>query len=241
VVMPIRLDRPGWIIFGMTAAVATVLAASAARAASVKDVFEKNDLLGIFAAACDKPPAENNLYFNSRVLDASHVQRDQMSGPTKRDSVFMIDKASESKPNEIVVSGTRDGQAVDAVWQLEPSRLRQLDRPGATRETPWLNKCDPPRAIGGTWNSNWGPVTLQIGADSKVSGTWKQAEGIGTLKDSAYDPAARTFVFSMEQPWNRATGKATFKLSSDNKTLDGSWSITRADGTNDAGSWNLTR
>jgi hypothetical protein len=59
--------------------------ASAPTQSSVKAIFEKYNLLGTFAWDCSKPASKDNFYYVHRLLDADHVQRDQMSGPTQRD------------------------------------------------------------------------------------------------------------------------------------------------------------
>ena len=48
-------------LFGLTAA----LAAGAAQAASVKEVFEKHGLLGTWAWDCSKPASRSNYYYRS--------------------------------------------------------------------------------------------------------------------------------------------------------------------------------
>jgi hypothetical protein len=51
------------------------------------------------------------------VLDAGHVQRDQMSGPSTRDYATVIDRATELRPNEIAYGGAREGQPTEGVWR----------------------------------------------------------------------------------------------------------------------------
>ena len=80
-----------------------------------------------------------------------------MSGPTTRDWVVTIDKAVELKPNEIAISGTRDGQPTNGVWRIEQTRMRQWEATvdgkkviaegrfvSSGTEWPWLNKCGAP-------------------------------------------------------------------------------------------------
>jgi hypothetical protein len=64
------------------AILAIMLTSPPAHAASAPEIFQKHNLIGIFAWDCGKPASESNLYFVNRVLDASRIQRDQMSGPT---------------------------------------------------------------------------------------------------------------------------------------------------------------
>ena len=81
-----------------------------AQESSVKAIFEKHDLLGMFAFDCSSPASKSNIYFVNRLLDAYHVQRDQMSGPTTRDRVTVIDKAIELTSDEISIGGKRDDE-----------------------------------------------------------------------------------------------------------------------------------
>lgn len=133
---------------------ANMLAVSAAQAASAKEVFEKRSLLGTYAFDCSKPAGQANLYFVNRALDASRVQRDQMSSATARDAVTIIEEASEVKPNEIVLRGTRDGQPTELLWRLDGTRQLGVDVTLGGRKviadgrllstgdaSPWLNKC----------------------------------------------------------------------------------------------------
>jgi len=126
-----------------------------AQGGSVKAVFEKHNLLGTFAWDCARPASKDNLYFVNRLMDADHIQRDQMSGPSTRDNVTIIDKAGSRAANEIIVSGTRDGEPAYAIWRLERDRQvaveaniggKRLISDGRLlstgREIPWVNKCD---------------------------------------------------------------------------------------------------
>jgi hypothetical protein len=120
---------------------------------SVKTVFEKHNLLGTFAWDCSKPTSKQNHYFVHRLLDADRVQRDMMEGPSTRGFVAVIDKAEESKPNEITVSGTWDGKPFSSVYRIEPDRILVLETTvdGKVRvaggrvhdggEVPWANRC----------------------------------------------------------------------------------------------------
>jgi TIR domain len=126
--------------------------------ASVKAIFEKHNLLGSFAVDCSKPATKANPYFVNRLIDADHVQRDQMSAATTREFAIIIDKISESKPNELAWSGTREGNVQDGVWRIERNgnsiRTQGIEASWGGkqqisggkwasdgREVPWLNKC----------------------------------------------------------------------------------------------------
>ena len=70
-------------------AVAAISAVACAQAASVQEIFEKYNLVGIFAQDCTKPAtvqsprngAPQNWWFVNRLIDANHAQRDFMEGP----------------------------------------------------------------------------------------------------------------------------------------------------------------
>ena len=131
---------------------------SASAPASVKATFEKHNLLGTFAVDCNKPASKANPYFVNRLIDADHVQRDQMSAATTREFAIIIDKISELKPSELAWSGTREGKVQDGVWRIERNgnsiRSQGIEASwggkqqisggkwaGDGREVPWLNKC----------------------------------------------------------------------------------------------------
>jgi tetratricopeptide (TPR) repeat protein len=130
---------------------------------SIKALFEKHNLLGIFAWDCGKPASKENLYYVNRLLDGDRVQRDQMSGPTNRDSVIFIDKAAEMNSNEIAVSGMRDDKPTDIIWRIEQNsgragmrvlgveaswggqKLISDGKLSATgKDVPWAYRCDAP-------------------------------------------------------------------------------------------------
>jgi hypothetical protein len=140
---------------GAFAAASLVPSAAQAQNGAVKAIFEKYDLLGMFAWDCGKPPDKNNnWFFVNRLLDADHVQRDFMESPTSRAWFTIIDQASETGQGEISASGTRDGGRIDGVWRIEKGRVLQWSanqfgkqiisggRWVATgKDMPWLNKC----------------------------------------------------------------------------------------------------
>jgi hypothetical protein len=103
---------------------------------SVKAVFEKYNLLGNLAWDCSRPASKSNLRYVHRLLDADRVQREQMSGPTSRDWVVVLDKAAEAGSNQIALSGTLTGRVggrdldskpTNGIWRVEPNRLVQWE------------------------------------------------------------------------------------------------------------------
>jgi len=127
--------------------------AASAQGMSVKDVFEKFNLIGIFSADCSKAASKDNRYFVNRVVDAAHVQRDEMSGPTTRDHVTMIDKATVLGPNEISLGGKYDDKPTEGIWHMQAKRHISWDVTIAGKKViskghrangsavPWLTKC----------------------------------------------------------------------------------------------------
>ena len=129
------------------------ISSAQAQTSSIKAVFEKHNLLGTFAWDCSQPANKQNYYFVHRLIDANHVQRDMMDGPTARGFVVMIDKAVGSKPNEISVSGTRDDKPFSSIYRVESNRMLVVEstvdgkvvvaggRVPNGGAVPWANKC----------------------------------------------------------------------------------------------------
>jgi len=89
--------------------------------------------------------------------------------------------------------------------------------------------------IAGVWTSNWGPVTFN--GSNSITGSWNQGGGkIGVIKSGHYDPATGNLTFKYYQHWNDKNGSVDMTLSSDGKTLTGTW--TQSGG---SGSWTMTR
>jgi uncharacterized caspase-like protein len=120
-------------------------------------IFEKYALFGSFAVDCARPPAPDNLHYINRLLADGTIEREQLSGQTTRDWVAFLDHATELKPNEIILSGKRDGKPTDGVWRIDGKRMLQLEVNfdgkkfvsngrllQGGREMPWLTRCDAP-------------------------------------------------------------------------------------------------
>jgi hypothetical protein len=122
----VRLNRLSSIVIGVCAAIIAGAPGAFAQT-SVKAVFEKHKLLGTLAWDCSKPASPSNLFFRNRALDDNHVQIDQMNGPTSREYLMLIDKATESKPSELALSGTRDDKPITILWRSEPDRVLRLE------------------------------------------------------------------------------------------------------------------
>jgi hypothetical protein len=143
------------VVLAAVAAAAITSAATPAHAAAVKEIFERHDLLGTLASDCTKPPDAKTPYLSDRLIDADHVELDKMIGPTKRESATIVDKASETKPNELTLSATIDDQRYEIVVQVERGRIRTMEMTGADgkkmiagghvsaggAETPWYGRC----------------------------------------------------------------------------------------------------
>ena len=135
---------------------AALLAASAAEAASVKEIFEKHNLLGTFAFNCARPMGRDNRYFVHRALPSGQVQREMMSGPATRDFLVIWERGSDLGADRIALSGARDGEPAESVYRVEPGRARVLESTVAGRkeiaggrftgggDTRWMYRCDAP-------------------------------------------------------------------------------------------------
>ena len=135
---------------------AALLAASAAEAASVKEIFEKHNLLGTFAFNCARPVGRDNRYFVHRALPSGQVQREMMSGPATRDFLVIWERGSDLGADRIALSGARDGEPAESVYRVEPGRARVLESTVAGRkeiaggrftgggDTRWMYRCDAP-------------------------------------------------------------------------------------------------
>jgi len=146
------------IALAVAAATATILAAVSAQAASVKEVFENYGLLGTFAGDCSQPASSGNGYIVYRAIDAGHVQRDTMTGPSKRDYVYIGDAATGTGPNTLDVAGkTTDDKPFSYALRIEGSRHRVMTWTeggvtsivdGVWKEKkytmPWATKCSAP-------------------------------------------------------------------------------------------------
>jgi hypothetical protein len=139
----------------VAAVVAMTAAVTSARAATVKETFEKYDLLGTLASDCAKPADAKSPYLTNRIIDADHVELDKMVGPTARESATIVDKATESKPNELALSATIDDKRYDIRVQVEHGRIKTTEQTRADgqkviagghviaggAETPWFGRC----------------------------------------------------------------------------------------------------
>jgi len=128
-------------------------------AASVKDIFQKYNLIGTFAQDCSKPPTPSgdrqNWWFVNRLIADNHAERDFMNSSTERGFVIIIDSAKELQPNQIEVTGQRDGTiSVDNVWHIDTNRTQTWQGIGDTKgnvangkytqtgnDMPWLTRC----------------------------------------------------------------------------------------------------
>jgi Caspase domain len=153
----------GDVILVGPAAVIAPAQAVAVHAASVKDIFQKYNLIGTFAQDCSKPPTvqtptdgrPQNWWFVNRLIDDNHAERSFMNSPTERGFVIIIDGASELQANQIRITGLRDGTiSVDNVWHVDKNRTLTWQGIGDTKgdiangkytrtgnAVPWLTRC----------------------------------------------------------------------------------------------------
>jgi HEAT repeat protein/tetratricopeptide (TPR) repeat protein len=96
---------------------------------------------------------------------------------------------------------------------------------------------DQGRSVAGTWESNWGPITLQHGPPEgnravAVTGSWVPEPGKrGVIRDGTFDPAGGTLEFTFHQPWDGKTGTARLTLSVRDRRFQGTWKAPGDNGT----------
>ncbi len=120
----------GWLSAALGLAVsAASLAASPAAAAggTVKEILEKNGLVGVFSGDCRKPASRDNPYMVSRVIDDSTAQIDAMEGPTNRIYAQFIDGAEQIGPSKVRIRGTWDDKRFEFVWRTEANGFVATD------------------------------------------------------------------------------------------------------------------
>jgi hypothetical protein len=143
------------IALAIAAACGAIFAASSTQAATVKDIFENHGLLGTLAADCSNPASEKTPYIVNRVIDADHIQIDRMVGRPAPQLTAIIDEATESKPNEIVLSSFSGNRRYSLTVRVERERMRTVEmtredgekevaggrNTGDHAETLWFSKC----------------------------------------------------------------------------------------------------
>src|SRR5207249_4107492 len=104
-----------------------------------------------------RPMSRENRYAIYRALDADRVQREVKSDPAAQGGLAVADRASETGPNEIVISWTTDRGRTNNTVRLEPNRFRLWHSTRETGEnlvvegievddkeaTLWIQKCGP--------------------------------------------------------------------------------------------------
>jgi len=152
---------------GLAFSISVGCAGAALAQSTVKAVFEKVDLIGRYAQDCAKPTTDQNLYI-VHALDGDRVRRELFSAPSNRQYSMMIDRATQSKPNELTISGLISDKRYDTVLRLDGKRMRVMEATqeggGAivaggrytnnNAETPWFNKClgPDPNIVSGTFS-----------------------------------------------------------------------------------------
>ena len=125
------------------------------RAVTVKELFQKYDLIGTFAPDCSMPASGKNEYVVHRA-NGDYVQRDSMTAPTARSDASLIDSATEPGPNELGLSLANERGRTNVIVRVESRRWRFMESTrengeklisggratqGARQESPWLKKC----------------------------------------------------------------------------------------------------
>jgi hypothetical protein len=145
-------------------------AASSSTAATsnpVQNIFERHGLIGTFAEDCAKDPSDSNQYIVHRVIDANHIERDQMKSRSIRSYAAFVDDADETSSNEVgmnlLITESVNAQMKDwrmrLVTRIDGNRMRLMESGPLTGpyagqknivagkttnggvETHWLKKC----------------------------------------------------------------------------------------------------
>ena len=160
-----------WVLFqaaDMTnVAAAPHSAAPALPAIALPAIFDRHGLIGTFAEDCAKDPSDTNQYILHRVLDAAHVERDQLKSRAVRVYAALVDSADEVAANDVgmnmVIMETTIPQLKDLrmrlVTRVDGNRIRLMQSgalsgpnagqnnivagktTGGGTETHWLTKC----------------------------------------------------------------------------------------------------
>ena len=129
-------------------------AASSVHAASVQEIFKKFGLLGNWSVDCAKPASPQNPYLTHRALGSDRVERGPILNSASPPTLFVVDQATEVKPNEIALSFNDGKNHVKLVVRVEHHQMRTMERVydngehpildgrESGHETPWFNKCD---------------------------------------------------------------------------------------------------
>jgi Tfp pilus assembly protein PilF len=127
-----------------------------ATAPTVKELFDRYGLLGIFAPDCSKPVSGENEYVVHRP-NSDFVQRDSMTGATVRSEAILIDSGTELRPNELSLGWTDEHGRISAIMRIASGQWRLMESTrdngeklvsggratqGAGSESAWLKKCD---------------------------------------------------------------------------------------------------
>jgi hypothetical protein len=132
-----RVARGGTAPSAAPSAVPALAAAAAPTqaASSVRQLFEKHRLPGIWAPDCSTPVSAQNMCLVVRLLDEHHAQFDRMESATTRNSAYAAQAASEPQPSEIAVQvrGPRPSRADASDGGRPAARLRKVGTGSAAR------------------------------------------------------------------------------------------------------------
>jgi tetratricopeptide (TPR) repeat protein len=140
----------------MRSAAHGAVSSTPASAPTVKELFDRYGLLGIFAQDCSKPASEQNQYVVHR-SNSDFIQRDNMTGASVRSEAILIDSGTELRPNELSLGWTDEHGRISAIMRIASGRWRLMESTrdngeklisggrtmqGAGSESAWLKKCD---------------------------------------------------------------------------------------------------
>lgn len=157
-----------------------------------------------------------------------------------------LEKQTGNWTKTINVSSVRSGPFSFVAWVLEPPIINVTyfqPSGGATQPVVQQQASRPaPANIAGAWRSTYGPMVIELAnnagsAVQTVKGYWQQAaDKRGVIEEGTFDPNSRTVNISYYQNWNDMRGTASFNLSADGQSLDGTWTQSGS-----SGKWTLAR
>jgi tetratricopeptide (TPR) repeat protein len=100
---------------------------------SVRQLFERHQLIGTWAPDCGKPASAQNMYLVLRPLDDRRVQLDRMESPTVRNSAYAAETAVEPQPSELGVQVNGPTGPSALTFRVQAGQLMAFES--------WHRKC----------------------------------------------------------------------------------------------------
>ena len=155
-----------WVLYQSSNAAAAA-SSPVQTSSSVQNIFQRHGLIGTFAEDCTTDPSDSNQYIVHRIIDADHVERDQMKSRSARSYAAFVDNADEVAANDVgmtmLITESANAQMKDwrmrLVTRIDGNRIRLMESGPLTgpyagqknivagkttsggAETHWLKRC----------------------------------------------------------------------------------------------------